>query len=158
MVRKFTLAAAFAIVMASQAMADDNVAVVWLDGETTQSYVLTRAEVSKIELGADKVNVVTASGDTKSFDKSTVQKIDLHAAATGIRSLKPATDVVVSTQGYAVTVSGLGSGDEVSLYDLSGKLVGKAAAKNGSATVDASAISGAAIVKAAGKSVKIIKK
>lgn len=158
MVRKFTLAAAFALAVASHAMADDNVAVVYLDGTTTQSYTLTKAEVSKIELSGDKVSVVTASGDTKSFDKSAVQKIDLHAATDGIRQLRTAKDVVISTNGYAVTVSGLDNGAQVSLYDLAGRLVTKTTVTNGAATVDASAISGAAIVKAAGKAVKLIKK
>lgn len=161
MVRKFTMAAAFSLLLAGSALADgNNVAVVYLDGTTTQTYALSWAEVDKIDLTGTTVTVVPVSGESKSFEKSAVSKIDLHASSTdGIASVKGAgSDVIVRTNGYAVTVEGLADNAEVCAYDTAGKLVAKTTSRNGSAQLDASAFSGVTIVKAADKSIKFIKK
>lgn len=160
MVRKFTMAAAFSLLLAGSALAEDsNVAVVYLDGEATKTYTLTWAEVSKIELSGETVNVVPTTGETKSFAKSAVTKIDLHASAAGIDAVKGnESNVVVRTNGYAITVEGLANNAEVCAYDVTGKLVAKTTASNGTAQLDASAFNGVTIVKAADKSIKFIKK
>lgn len=69
------------------------------------------------------------------------------------------SDILVKTDGYGFEVSGLSDGDNVAVYTESGMLIGKAKAQGGSAHVDASSYSnGIYIIKAGGKSLKMVKK
>lgn len=160
MLKKITFVAAFFLLSAGAALAEDDskIAVVYLDGETEQSYAVSLAAMDRIELSGTTVNLYTMAGLSKSFEMGKVQKIDFHPSTDGISSANSTSGVIVRTSGYQITVEGLQNGAEVCAYDVAGKLVGKTVAKNGSAQLDATSFTGATIVKAAGKSIKFIKK
>ena len=88
-------------------------------------------------------------------------KIELKANATGINPITGKADgkIIVKADGYGFDVSGLANGAEVMVYSQNGMLIGKAKAKGGSAHVDAASYpNGVYVIKAGGRSLKMVKK
>lgn len=158
--KKCLIAALMLLGLSATASADseNQVDVLYLDGT---SHVVKMTEVDRITLGDGTVGVVTTDGQTTSHDIAKVDKIYFHSTATGIGTLTtaPEKDILVRTDGYGFHVSGLTDGDQVRVYTVGGQLVGAAKAQNGTATVDGSSLAnGVYVIKAGGRSLKMIKK
>lgn len=138
--------------------AADEVNVLYLDGTP---HVIKMTDIDKIELSAGTVSVAKADGTSETYAIKDIDKIMFGAGATAVDKIKntAAGDITVRTNGYSFEVSGLQDNAEVAVYSQNGTLVGKAKASGGSAQVDASAYSGGVyIIKAGGRSLKMIKK
>lgn len=158
--KKCFLAALMLLGLSATALADgDNqVDVLYLDGS---SHVVAMTEIDRITLGDGQVGVVTTDGQTTTHDMAKVDKIVLNSGTTGIGILQtaPKQQVLVRTDGYGFHVSGLNDGDQVRVYTAGGMLVGQAKAADGTAFVDGSQLAnGVYVIKAGGRSLKMIKK
>lgn len=158
--KKCFLAALMLLGLTTTAMADGDsqVDVVYLDG---QSHVVAMTEIDRITLGDGQVGVVTTDGKTTTHDMAKVDRIAFNTTATGINTtlVAPSKQVLVRTDGYGFHVSGLNDGDQVRVYTVGGQLAGTAKATDGSAFVDGSRLAdGVYVIKAGGRSIKMIKK
>ena len=98
---------------------------------------------------------------SESIDINKIDKIELKANATGINPITGKADgkIIVKADGYGFDVSGLANGADVMVYSQNGMLIGKAKAKGGSAHVDAASYpNGVYVIKAGGRSLKMVKK
>lgn len=155
---KKLLIAALLCGMATVSFADDQVNVLFLDGT---SHVMKMTDVDKIELSAATINVVKTGGQSQTFNIKDIDKIELGNVTSSVEQIKNAAkgDILVKANGYAFEIAGLADGDEVAVYAENGSLVGKAKAIGGSAQVDASGYAGGVyIIKAGGRSLKMVKK
>ena len=118
-------------------------------------------DIDKIELTKGSINIVKVGGASESIDINKIDKIELKANATGITTITGKADdkIIVKADGYGFDVSGLANGAEVMVYSQNGMLIGKAKAKGGSAHVDAASYpNGVYVIKAGGRSLKMVKK
>ena len=135
--------------------AQGEVNVLYLDGTP---HVIAMTDIDKIELTKGSINIVKIGGASESID---INKIELKANATGINPITGKADgkIIVKADGYGFDVSGLANGAEVMVYSQNGMLIGKAKAKGGSAHVDAASYpNGVYVIKAGGRSLKMVKK
>ncbi len=156
--RKLLIAAALMCGIGTAAFADNDVNVLYLDGTP---HIIKMTDIDKIELAPGSINVVRVGGASETHEINKIDKIELKSVATAVEQLKAVRggDILVKSNGYGFEVSGLADGDPVAVYTQGGMLVGKAQAKGGTAHVDASAYSnGIYIIKAGGKSLKMVKK
>lgn len=156
MKRLFTVAA-FLCGVFTATFASGEVNVLYLDGTP---HVIKMTDIDKIELSAGSVSVAKADGTSEKYAIKDIDKI-MFGAATAVDKIKDAVagDITVRTNGYSFEVSGLQDNAEVAVYSQNGTLVGKAKAAGGSAQVDAAGYSGGVyIIKAGGRSLKMIKK
>lgn len=134
-----------------------NVNVLYLDGT---SHVVKMTDVDKINLSAGTISVVQTDGQTTSHAMKDVDKI-VFQNTTGIASLRAndKVNITVRSDGYSFVVSGLKAYDTAVLYTQDGRLAAKAKAIDGNATIDASSLAnGVYVIKAAGRSLKMIKR
>lgn len=132
--------------------------VLYLDGT---SHEVKMENVDKIALSAGTVGVVTLDGNTQTHRMQDIDKIEFTDIPTAIGSVGDGrgTDIVVRSDGYAFTVSGLTDGQRVSVYTSGGALVSSAVSLDGAARVDASSYpDGVYVIKAGGKSLKMVKR
>ncbi len=159
MIRNYLLAALMLGATTSTALATDKgeLNVLYLDGS---SHVMKMTQVEKIELSGDCVNVVAKDGTT-THRISDISRIDLGDGTTAIANLKKdkACDIILHTEGYRITASGLADGSTLEVYAANGSLAARATARDGKATVNAGTLPGGVyLVKAAGQSLKMIKR
>ncbi len=157
MKRLFTVAA-FLCGVFTATFAAGEVNVLYLDGTP---HVIKMTDIDKIELSAGSVSVAKADGTSEKYAIKDIDKIMFGTAATAVDKIRNAAagDITVKANGYSFEVSGLQDNAEVAVYSQNGTLVGKAKAAGGSAQVDAAGYSGGVyIIKAGGRSLKMIKK
>ena len=138
--------------------AQGKVNVLYLDGTP---HVIAMTDIDKIELTKGSINIVKVGGASESIDINKIDKIELKANATGITPITGKADgkIIVKANGYGFDVSGLANGADVMVYSQNGMLIGKAKAKDGSAHVDAASYpNGVYVIKAGGRSLKMVKK
>lgn len=138
--------------------AQGEVNVLYLDGTP---HVIAMTDIDKIELTKGSINIVKVGGASESIDINKIDKIELKANATGINPITGKADgkIIVKADGYGFDVSGLANGAEVMVYSQNGMLIGEAKAKDGSARVDAASYpNGVYVIKAGGRSLKMVKK
>ncbi len=136
----------------------DDLLVLYLDGTSHSAKMET---VEKITLGDHTLTLVGADGSEESKPLAQIDKILFGKNATGISATKADKDgdVTVRATGYAFTAEGLRDGVTLAVYASDGKVVAKSVAKDGKATVNAERLTnGVYIVKAANKSLKIVKR
>lgn len=136
----------------------DDLLVLYLDGTSHSAKMET---VEKITLDDRTLTVVGADGSKESKSIAQVDKILFGKNATGIAAAKADKDgdVTVRATGYTFTAEGLRDGVTLAVYAADGKLVAQRVAKNGKATVNAEKLSnGVYVIKAANKSLKVVKR
>lgn len=156
--RKLLIAAALLCGIGTTALADNDVNVLYLDGTP---HIMKMSDIDRIELSKGSIKVLMNGGASETHEISKIDKIELKSGTNAIEHTKGAkgSDILVKADGYGFEVSGLADGDNVAIYTESGMLIGKAKAQGGSAHVDASSYSnGIYIIKAGGKSLKMVKK
>lgn len=154
----FAIALMCGTAMAMFAAGDKEVNVLYLDGTP---HVVKMTEVDKIMFSSGNVDVVLLGGSSSTHKISDIDKIEFRDGTSAIAQMKNDVkdDVIVRSDGYSIDVSGLADGTDVLVYTQNGMLIGKAKSKSGSAQVDASAYgNGVYVVKAGGRSLKMIKK
>lgn len=138
--------------------AQGEVNVLYLDGTP---HVIAMTDIDKIELSKGNINIIKVGGSKESIEISKIDKIELKANATGINPVTGKADnkIIVKADGYGFDVRGLADGAEVMVYSQNGMLIGKAKAKGGGAHIDAANYSnGVYVIKAGGRSLKMVKK
>lgn len=156
--KKLLIAAALLCSMCATAFADKEVNVLYLDGTP---HAIKMADIDKIELSPGNINVVKNSGANETYEISKIDKIEFRDGTTAVDKIKNTVggDILVKTDGYGIDVSGLKDGDNVMVYTQGGTLVAKSNSQNGNAHVDGSSFSkGIYVIKAGGKSLKMVKK
>jgi|GEM_PF-278563 len=156
--KKLLIAAALLCGIGTTALADNEVNVLYLDGTT---HVVKMSDIDRIELSKENIKVLTTDGASETHELSMIDKIELRSVANAVEQIKgrKGGDILVKADGYGFEVSGLADGDEVSVYTQGGVLMGKVRGKDGSAHVDASSYAnGIYIIKAGGRSLKMVKK
>lgn len=156
--RKLLITAALMCGICTTAFADNEVNVLYLDGTP---HIMKMSEIDKIELSTGSIKVIKSSGTSETHEISKIDKIELKSGTNAVEQVQTAkgADILVKTDGYGFEVSGLADGDNVMIYTQSGMLVGKARVNGSTAHVDASSYSnGIYIIKAGGKSLKMVKK
>ncbi len=144
--------------LTSFAAEGDDVLVLYLDGTSHSAKMET---VEKITLTDRTLTVVGTDGSQTSKPLDQVDKLLFGQAAAGVASssLSRDAEVVVRANGYTFTAEGLRDGVTLSLYAENGALVAQSVAKGGRATIDASRLAkGVYVVKAANKSLKVVKR
>lgn len=157
MKRLFTVAALLGA-MFTATFADNELNVLYLDGTP---HVIKMTDIDKIELSAGTVSVAKFDGTSEQYAIKDIDKITFNDGTTAVDKLKNSVggDITVKADGYGFEVSGLKDGADVAVYSQGGTLMGKAKAGGGSAQVDASGYPGGVyIIKAGGRSLKMIKK
>lgn len=142
--------------LSSHADATD-VNVLYLDGT---SHVVKMTDVDKINLSAGTISVVQTDGQTTNHAMKDVDKI-VFQNTNGIASLKAGdqANITVRSNGYSFVVSGLKANDTVMLYTQDGRLAATTKSTDGNATIDASSLAnGIYVIKAAGRSLKMVKR
>lgn len=156
--KKLLIAAALLCSMCTTAFADKEVNVLYLDGTP---HAIKMADIDKIELSPGNINVVKNSGASETYEISKIDKIEFRDGTTAVDKIKNTVggDILFKTDGYDIDVSGLKDGDNVMVYTQGGTLVAKSNSQNGNAHVDGSSFSkGIYVIKAGGKSLKMVKK
>lgn len=136
----------------------DDMLVLYLDGTSHSAKMET---VEKITLADHTLTLVGTDGSEESKPLAQVDKILFGKTATGVSSATVArdADVVVRATGYTFTAEGLRDGVTLAVYTQDGALVAQSVAKGGKATIDASRLAnGVYVVKAANKSLKVVKR
>lgn len=156
--KRLFFVAAFVCGMFTATFADNEVNVLYLDGTP---HVIKMTDIDKIEFSAGSLSVAKTDGSSETHAIKDIDKITFDGILTAVDKTKKAAagDITVKANGYAFEVSGLQDNADVAVYTQNGMLVGKAKASDGSARVDASGYSaGVYIIKAGGRSLKMIKK
>lgn len=136
----------------------DDLLVLYLDGTNHSAKMET---VEKITLDDRMLTLVGTDGSKESKPLAQVDKILFGKNATSIAAAKTDKegDVIVRATGYSFTAEGLRDGVTLTVYAADGKVVARSVAKDGKATVNAEGLSnGVYIVKAANKSLKVVKR
>lgn len=136
----------------------DDLLVLYLDGANHSAKMET---VEKITLDDRMLTLVGTDGSKESKPLAQVDKILFGKNATSIAAAKADKegDVIVRATGYSFTAEGLRDGVTLTVYAADGKVVARSVAKDGKATVNAEGLSnGVYIVKAANKSLKVVKR
>ena len=143
----------------SAAAQDGKVEVLMMDGS---SHVVQLSQVAKLEVSGDDMKLVGSDGNAVATHKiADVSRINLTPSTTAIASVngKGNATVTLRTDGYTVTADGLADNAALEVYTAGGALVAKAVARDGKASIDLSAAAaGAYVVKAGGKSLKMVKR
>lgn len=136
---------------------DSKINVLYLDG---QRHEVLMESVAKLEIDGDDVVLVGNDGVTVATHKiNDIDKIELNASTDGISGAAAKDKIKVVSDGYSVTAEGMTDGKMLEMYTSAGKLVGKAVAHNGMATINATSLpSGVYVIKAQGQSLKVVKK
>lgn len=136
---------------------DGKLNVLYLDG---QQHEIAMSKVAKLEMSGDNILLIGKDGNTvATHSVADVDKIELTPSTTGIATTTTSNAIKVKSNGYSITADGMTDGSMLEVYTAGGKLVGKATAKSGSATINASSLTnGVYVVKAEGQSVKMVKK
>ena len=106
-----------------------NHTVTWSSSNAAVATVDENGTVKAVAEGSATITATANDGSGLTVTcKVTVEK------AAGITAAS--TDVSVQTQGSLIVITGLAKGTAVSVYDTAGKLIAKAIAANGEATID----------------------
>ena len=151
-------AALFLCGVALSATADDGkVDVLYVDGT---SHVITLSQVAKLQVADDNAVFYGKDGKiTETHKISDIEKITLTAATSSISQTKGENGIVVRSDGNTVSVEGLADGKSLEIFSAGGELLKKAASVGDKASVDVSSLAnGVYVVKADGKSLKMVKR
>lgn len=158
MMKNYFIAALLLCSSAISAMAQDGkLNVLYVDG--TKHEVLLK-NVAKLTVAGGDVVLLGGDGATvASHNIANIERIDLTPSTTGIAITKDNNAVKIVSNGYTIAAEGLADGKYLELYTTGGKLIDKKAAKGGKATISVENIeNGVYVVKADGKSLKMVKK
>lgn len=158
MMKNYFFAALLLCSSALSAMAQDGkLNVLYVDG--TKHEVLLK-NVAKLTVAGGDVVLLGGDGATvASHNIANIERIDLTPSTTGIATTKDNNAVKIVSNGYTIAAEGLADGKYLEVYTASGKLISKAIVKGGKAIVDVASVeNGVYVVKADGKSLKMVKK
>lgn len=158
MMKNYFIAALLLCSSALSAMAQDGkLNVLYVDG--TKHEVLLK-DVAKLTVSGGNVSLLGGDGATvANHNIADIERIDLTASTAGISTSKANKDIKLSANGYTITAEGLTDGKYLEVYTAGGKLISKAIVKGGKAMVDVASVkNGVYVVKADGKSLKMVKK
>jgi len=137
---------------------DDSVIILAKDGT---SFTAKIADVKRIDLGTDNLELSTGDGNSVSYSYSDVDRIMIGATPAGIADITGNGDIAIWPTAVTSTlhIAGAEAGTPVMVYGINGTLVASATAGNSTLSLDISAAQpGVCIVNVGTKTVKIIKK
>lgn len=158
MMKTKLLAALFLCGVALSAAADDGkVDVLYVDGT---SHVITLSQVAKMQVADGNAVFFGKDGKTAATHKiSDIEKINLTVSTTSISQTKGENGIIVRSNGNTVSVEGLADGKSLEIFSAGGELLRKTTSVNGKAAVDVTSLAnGVYVVKADGKSLKMVKR
>ncbi len=156
--RSKLLAALFFCGVALTAVADEGkVDVLYVDGT---SHVIMLSQVAKLQVADGNAVFSDKGGNTTATHKiADIEKISLTAGTTSVASLKGGNDVTLRSNDNMISAEGLANGKQLEIYTTSGELVGKSVSADGKATVNVQSLAnGVYVIKAGGKSLKMVKR
>jgi len=135
----------------------------------TYHYTITDSDIKSAYTTDGKVKLVAAYdisvyASAEGYNNSDIATATLYFTEATLQITTEARDVetlqgraiLVSREGKALAVSGIGNGETVALYDLSGRLISEATSADGTARLDASRAEGdVVIVKAGERTLKV---